>query len=79
MNLLVLAWALWIVGTVLVILSWVEVVSIQTGWAGFAIGTVGFLLGRIPMQRAGTDESLPPSVPAGQERMRRNSSLVDRN
>lgn len=60
MALSLLAWPLWIVGTILVLLSWVDVVSIPIGWAGFAIGTIGFLLGRIPAQRREADDFQPP-------------------
>ena len=61
MNLLNLAWALWFVGTAMVILSWVNVVSIQIGWAGFAIGTVGFILSRIPIGDGQEDGPAPPA------------------
>lgn len=61
MNLLNLAWALWIVGTALVILSWMNVVSVQIGWGGFAIGTVGFILSRIPIAHGQDDGPVSPA------------------
>jgi hypothetical protein len=39
-----LCMALWIVGTVIVVLSWIDVVSPTIGWVGFAIGGIGTLI-----------------------------------
>ena len=36
-----IAWYMWAVGTVLVSLSWFDVVSPNIGWCGFALGLVG--------------------------------------
>jgi hypothetical protein len=36
--------AIWMVGTAIVILSWVDVVSPQVGWIGFAIAGIGWLV-----------------------------------
>src|SRR6267378_3048301 len=36
-----IAWWLWAGGTVLIVLSWLKVVSATVGWIGFAIGLVG--------------------------------------
>jgi len=36
-----IAWWLWAIGTVLVVLSWMGIVSVTVGWGGFAIGLVG--------------------------------------
>ncbi|MEO7325140.1 MAG: hypothetical protein ABIW82_09965 [Dokdonella sp.] len=38
------AWWLWATGTVLVVLSWINVVSHVIGWCGFAIGLAGTVL-----------------------------------
>ncbi len=37
-----LSWPLWIVGTVLVVLSWLRVVSYTVGWIGFGIVMLGW-------------------------------------
>ena len=39
-----MAWWLWAVGTVVVVLSWMRIVSIAIGWCGFAIGLVGSVI-----------------------------------
>ncbi len=40
-----IAWWLWAVGTVLIVLSWTHVVGTTIGWCGFGIGLVGSCLG----------------------------------
>jgi hypothetical protein len=40
-----IAWWFWAVGTVLIVLSWFEVVSTIVGWCGFGIGLVGSVIG----------------------------------
>ena len=37
-----LAWPLWIVGTVLIVLSWLHMVSYTVGWIGFGIVMLGW-------------------------------------
>jgi hypothetical protein len=37
-------WIGWIGGTILIVLSWVEIVSVETGWIGFGLATAGALL-----------------------------------
>ena len=39
-----IAWYLWFVGTILVVLSWVGTVSTKVGWLGFGIGLVGTIM-----------------------------------
>jgi hypothetical protein len=39
------AWWMWAVGTVLIVLSWFDVVSHGVGWCGFGIGLFGSVLG----------------------------------
>ena len=39
-----IAWWLWAIGTVLIVLSWVDVVSTNIGWCGFALGLVGSVI-----------------------------------
>jgi len=37
-------WALWVCGTALIVLSWVDVVPVTIGWVGFGVAVVGTLL-----------------------------------
>ena len=46
-----LSWALWSMGTVLVVLSWFHVVSPAVGWMGFAAGFLGSILSVPGMKR----------------------------
>lgn len=39
-----IAWWLWAIGTVLVVLNWLGVVNSIVGWIGFAIGLVGSVI-----------------------------------
>jgi hypothetical protein len=39
-----IAWWFWAIGTVLVVLSWFDVVSTTVGWCGFALGVVGSVI-----------------------------------
>ena len=55
-----IAWWLWALGTVLIVLSWVGDVSPTIGWCGFLLGLVGSVMGwglRPP-------QSSPNSAPA---------------
>ena len=36
-----IAWYLWAIGTVLVVMSWTGGVPVSVGWFGFALGLVG--------------------------------------
>jgi hypothetical protein len=45
-----LAWPLWLVGTALIVASWVGAVSLPVGWVGFAITAVGTLISWVPAQ-----------------------------
>jgi hypothetical protein len=40
-----IAWCFWAVGTVLIALSWFQVVSTAIGWCGFGIGMAGSIMG----------------------------------
>ena len=51
MDLYKLAWFVWIVGTILIVMSWNGTVSPTTGWVGFGIALVGVLLSFIPQLR----------------------------
>jgi len=48
MDLYKLAWLIWIVGTILIVLSWDGTVSAEIGWAGFVIALIGVGLSFIP-------------------------------
>ena len=41
MNLYKLSWALWVPGTVLIMLSWSHTVSPRVGWIGFWVALAG--------------------------------------
>ncbi|MCW1916550.1 hypothetical protein OJ996_23385 [Luteolibacter sp. GHJ8] len=45
MNRNQISWWLWAIGTVLIALSWFDVVSGTVGWCGFGIGMIGSVLG----------------------------------
>jgi hypothetical protein len=40
-----IAWWLWAVGTVLIALSWFDIVPTTIGWLGFGIGMFGSVIG----------------------------------
>ena len=48
MNLYKLSWVLWIPGTLLIVLSWIHVVSPKVGWVGFFMAGAGTLLSFVP-------------------------------
>ena len=48
MELYKLAWLIWIVGTILIVLSWDGTVSAEVGWAGFVTALLGVGLSFIP-------------------------------
>jgi hypothetical protein len=59
-----IAWWLWAVGTVLIALSWFNVVSVTIGWIGFGLGLVGSVLGwglRPPGRDRDDHRSDPPA------------------
>ncbi|MBB6050875.1 hypothetical protein [Armatimonas rosea] len=39
-----LAWYLWAIGTVLIVLSWFNIVPYNIGWVGFVLGLAGSIL-----------------------------------
>lgn len=65
MKLNKVAWYFWAVGTVLIALSWFDVVSNTVGWCGFALGMFGSVLGwgvRPPQVDAAKPEAPKPEV-----------------
>jgi hypothetical protein len=63
-----LGWLLWIPGTILIVLSWTDIVSREVGWVGFAIALVGVGLSFIPhMKGKRVERSDPPPSDRGAE------------
>jgi len=44
MNKRQICWALWIVGTAIIVASWANIVTPTVGWGGFVIALVGTVL-----------------------------------
>jgi hypothetical protein len=44
MNRNQIAWWLWAVGTVLIVLCWTNAVNLTIGWFGFGMGLVGSIM-----------------------------------
>ncbi len=57
-----IAWYLWAVGSVLIVLSWFQVVSIAIGWCGFGIGMVGSVIGWGLRPPHGGPQAEPPKT-----------------
>jgi hypothetical protein len=53
-------WALWLVGTALIVLSWMDVVSRPVGWIGFAVAAVGVLLSSAARKQP--PQAMPPDL-----------------
>jgi membrane-bound ClpP family serine protease len=51
MDLHRVSWIVWIIGTALIILSWIHVVSGTIGWVGFVLALVGVVLSFIARGR----------------------------
>ena len=46
-----LSWAMWIVGTLLIVGSWINVVPNSIGWVGFGVALAGTLLSFVAQSR----------------------------
>lgn len=57
-----IAWWMWAVGTVLIVLSWMDIVSATVGWCGFAIGIVGSAIGWGLRPPPGAARPEPPKI-----------------
>ncbi len=44
-------WAMWLVGTILIVASWADVVTPTIGWVGFGVALAGTLLSFGAQQR----------------------------
>ncbi len=62
MELYKLSWLIWIVGTILIVLSWDGTVSTEIGWAGFVIALIGVGLSLI--SHIQTKLRKPPRAPS---------------
>ena len=63
-----LGWIVWTCGTLLVVLSWVRVVSNGVGWVGFVACFVGVALSAVPhLQAARTHGRGGPAI-GGEDR-----------
>ena len=59
MNLYRLGFMLWIPGTILIVLSWMHIVSYQIGWIGFVISLIGAAISWTPGLKAKSQK--PPN------------------
>lgn len=57
MSLNAACWLMWIAGTIVIVLSWVNVVTPQTGWFGFGLAIFGTLLSSFARSRSRPAES----------------------
>ena len=39
-----LGWILWLVGGVMIVASWAQILPVEIGWGGFGIAVVGMLM-----------------------------------
>jgi hypothetical protein len=42
------AWVLWLIGSAIIVLSWIDVVPAQVGWLGFVVAMVGVVISYVP-------------------------------
>jgi hypothetical protein len=49
------SWLFWCIGTILIVCSWFNLVSIQLGWFGFAIAVAGSIISRLVTKPEGID------------------------
>jgi len=57
-------WAMWIVGTILIVASWVNIVNPTVGWVGFGVALLGTLLSFGAQQRHQQIKPQPPEIDA---------------
>lgn len=60
MNRNQLAWWLWTVGSIMIVLSWFDVVSTTVGWCGFGIAMAGSVIGRVLRPPPSESQPEPP-------------------
>ena len=59
-----IAWWLWAIGTVLIVMSWFDIVSTSIGWFGFAVALVGSVISwGLRPPRAERPAEPPPEPP----------------
>lgn len=39
-----LGWILWLVGGIMIVASWAQILPVEIGWVGFGIAVVGMLM-----------------------------------
>src|SRR5690348_8969151 len=66
------AWCLWILGTALIVLNWIGVVSAEIGWCGFAVAISGTVLSLSRTQKS--DASGDPNPQAITDRPQTDAS-----
>ena len=71
-KMLIVWWAFWIVGSALVLGSWIDFVTVEVGWIGWGVAMVGVVGSRIPaLNRNPASEEQPeqsdwPEQPPGE-------------
>jgi hypothetical protein len=60
-------WAMWIGGTILIIASWVDIVSPTVGWIGFGVALLGTLLSFGIQQRQQQTQPPPSKIDNGDQ------------
>lgn len=50
-------WGVWLLGALLVVLSWIDVVDPEIGWVGFSMATIASLLSRLPERPTSVEEN----------------------
>lgn len=63
-----LSWALWLVGTAIIVLSWFQSISPTLGWVGFGLALLGSLLSWTPRSAAALSPR-PANVVADLDRL----------
>ena len=56
---------LWIIGTVLIVLSWIRAASAAVGWAGFVVSLVGVAISWFATREKALPPELRPASPSG--------------
>ena len=62
MDLNKLGWLIWIIGTIIIVLSWTDTVSGTVGWVGFGIAVVGIVISGISRRPKPPGEGGDPTI-----------------
>jgi hypothetical protein len=60
-------WGMWIGGTILIVASWVDIVSPTVGWVGFGVALLGTLLSFVAQQRRQQIQPRAPEINDGDQ------------